>query len=174
MKVRQSSLPVSGSNAAMKPRIPFSPPEAPIRIFAVGDHRREGGVVAGLVVGDRGSPHLFAGRGVEGHQHRFGECEIDFVLIERHASIRVVGDHAAARPRSLVPPKKIAALNVDGNHLIGRRGDEHHSVVYQGRRFVGLEIVARKYPDRPKPRDIGGGDLVERAVAPAIVRAPIH
>ena len=74
----------------------------------------------------------------------------------------------------LIAPQQRAGLRVDRDHLIARRRDEHHAVVDDRRRLVTVGHAGREHPHRLQPRDVVRRDLIERAVAPAVVGAPDH
>ena len=67
-----------------------------------------------------------------------------------------------------------AGLRVERDHLVARRRDEHHAVVDDRRRLVAVGDAGGDHPRRLQPRDVGRRDLIERAVAPAVVGAPDH
>ena len=68
----------------------------------------------------------------------------------------------------------VPVFAVERDHLVVRRGHEHHAVVDHGRRLVNARLARVDHPHRLQPADVAGVDLIERAVAPAVVRAPDH
>ena len=128
MKVH-SSLPSLASKALTKPRMPYSPPLVPIRIFAVDRRRRHGLAVAERRIGDVRGPRRLAGLGIERHQFGVERGEIDLVAIHRDAAI--VGPAAIDRDRPhlvLVFPQLFAGLGVERIDVVERGGDVHHAV----------------------------------------------
>ncbi len=142
--------------------------------FAAGNQRRQRDVVAGFVVRDRRRSRLpgrFSHRAPPGPLRR---RHIDFVPVERDSAVGVVRHGRARGPGALYRHRRLPVLGVDGDHLIVGRGDEHDAVIDDRRGFVHFRFAGREHPDRPQPRDIVGRDLGQRAVAPAVVRAPYH
>ena len=74
----------------------------------------------------------------------------------------------------LVPPQELAALGVEGEDLVLRRAHEHDPVVHDRGRLMALGHARRERPHRDQRRRVRGRDLLERTVAPAIVRPPVH
>ena len=144
--------------------------------LAVGDQRRERHVVAGLVVGDLRRPDFLAGLRVERDEHGFAGGEEHLVAVERDAAARVVqrttasGHAAAGSARARAP-----VLRVDRDHLVARRRDEHHAVVHDRRRLVAAASRRSRTPTPAAAAStLPACDLLERAVAPAVVRAADH
>ena len=142
--------------------------------LAVGDERRQRDVIALAVVLDDRRPDLAAGLHVERDEHRLRPREQHLVTVERDAAAgRVQVDHVGRR-RIAVAPQQPSAADVGRDHLIARRRHEHHAVVDDRRRFVAAIHAGRHHPDRLELRDIGGRQLIERAVAPPAVVATDH
>ena len=76
--------------------------------------------------------------------------------------------------RASIAPEQAAGPGIDGNHLVAGRRDEHHAAVDERRGLVAVHGAGRKDPCRLQPCDVGGVDLIERAVAPPIVGAADH
>ena len=148
--------------------------------LALDDERRLRHEVPVGVVGDRRVPDRFAGLRFEGDEMRVQRAEDHPVLVERHAA--VVWNDADERPDvlrdpPLVPPQGLAGDRVQGVHAVegeGRGGREHHAVVDDRRRLLIPDRSSGEDELRHQLLDIGGGDLIERAVAPARVRPVVH
>src|SRR2546426_5904808 len=142
--------------------------------FAAGHQRSQRDVIAGFVIRDRSGPDFLSGSCIESNEDGFAGRVINLVAIERNATIRLVRHGSSGRPRSPVSPEYIAAPGVDGDDLIVRRGHEHRSVIHNRSSLVNSRLGGRKHPYWPQPRDIRWCDLVQRAITPAVIRAPDH
>ena len=95
-----------------------------------------------------GGPDFLAGLRVERDQHGFTCGEVDLVAIESDAAAGIVRDDGSRRTRPFVSPEKIAGADIDRDHLVVRRGDEHDAVVDQRARIRGLWFL-RSRKSRP-------------------------
>ncbi len=127
--------------------------------------------MADLVVVDLGGPHFLAGLGIERDQHRVGGGEQHLVAPQPDAAIGRMQRRHVLGERTLVTPQQIAGLGVEREQLVAGRGHEHHAVVDDRRRLMALDLAGGEAPDRLQPAHIGGRDLPERAVAPAVIGA---
>ena len=142
--------------------------------LAVDDQRGHRHVVAGAVVLHRLFPHDVARDGVERDHERVGGGQVDLVVPQPDpAAGRVNLLQVGWRPTP-IPPAQLTGAGVHRHHLVLRRGDEHHAVVDHRRRLVPLGDAGRQRPDRLEPGHVLGGNLVERAVAPAGVGSSVH
>ena len=109
--------------------------------------------------------------GVEGDQVAVEARHEHLVAVQRDPAAGVVEGLEVLRQLPPVPPEELAGLGVQRDHLAVGGRDEHHAVVDEGGRLVARVHPGREGPDRDEPLDVGGFDLVERAVAPALVVA---
>ena len=142
--------------------------------LAVGDERGRRHVVPLLVVLDHRSPGLFAGPGVDGNENGFAQCDKDSVTVECHAAVDRFRHSGVRRTGAPVPPQFFAGSGVERDHLVVRRRDEHHAVVDNRRGLVTVVHPRRPQPHGLQPFDSGGSDLVERTIAPPVIRATDH
>ena len=142
---------------------------------AAGDERAGGmapafGPVAGGVV-----PDDLAGLGVEREQVCVGGGDDQVALIDRHVAvgeIAAVGQHLG-RQRALVFPDQVAGGAVERLHLVGIVEDVDDAVV-RDRGHLGGTIGHRPGPGHLQVLHIVLVDLLERAVAVAVIGAPPH
>ncbi len=126
-------------------------------------------------IGRRVVPHDLAGLGIEGNQMGV-RCGGDHgIFIDRQIARREIGrvGNQLFRQLALVFPDEIAGRGVEGLDLVGVIEDIKHAVMDDRGRLGGAR------DQRPRPRhleilDIVLVDLVERAVAVAVKRAPPH
>ncbi len=142
--------------------------------LAIGDQRRQCRVVRRLVVGDRLRPHFTAAARVEGDQDGLAAGEEHLVAIQRRAAVRLVQHERAFRARPLVAPQHRTAARIECHQLVVRRRHVHHAVVDDGGGLVRTAFASLHHPHALQPADVGGRDLCERAVAPAVVGAADH
>ena len=142
--------------------------------LSLGDEGRQGHVVALLVVLHRLVPQDLAGLGVQRHDVRVERGEVHLVLVEPDASVGRMELEEILGQVPLVPPQELAALGVEGEDLVLRRAHEHDPVVHDRGRLMALGHARRERPHRDQRRRVRGRDLLERTVAPAVVRPPVH
>jgi len=132
-------------------------------------HRRHGGEVLKLLVGDLFAPALLAGVRVEGDKPSVGAHEVEPVAVHADAA---VADEVAAVVDPIVLPEELALARVDGENVVGdgevedsvdqqRRGLDHR-VADAALRTDAADLVG---PGGGQRGDVGGVDLGERAVA---------
>ena len=142
--------------------------------LAIDDQRRQRHVIAVRVVLDRGGPDLLAGLGIQRDKRRIHRGEIDFVAPQPDAPAggmqlqHVVGD------RALVAPQQLTGLGVQRHHLVAGSRHEHHAVVDHWRRLMAFQLPGGQGPGQLQVPGIGGRDLRQRAVAPAVIGAAEH
>ena len=141
--------------------------------FAIGDKRRRRHVLAAGVVADDRSPDFLAGLRLERDEHGFGQHDEHLVAVERDTTIDGFASHVARR-LAAIAPQDGARFRVEREHLVERARDEHHAAVDDRRRFVAVVHARRERPHGLQALHVAGIDLVERAVAPSVVRAPRH
>ena len=136
---------------------------------AVHDERPARELVPLGGVGDLRLPRHLAGPPVEGDDVRVGGVEDDAVAVDGDVA---VGPPPAARGRELAPvlPQQVAGRRVEGLHDVAGAREVHHAVVHDGGRLLrpGLH---RPRPLHPQLADVVAGDLVQRAVTPAVAGA---
>ena len=125
-------------------------------------------------VGDLCVPHGLAGARVERHQARVLGGHEHVALIQRQVAqlveapgTDVVGEFAP------VLPQQIAAGRVQRLDDVARVGEKHDPVEHQRGRLVGA-IGHGPHPGQLQVGDVLPPDLVERAVPPGVVGAPVH
>ena len=156
------------------------PPDAPFAArradehLAVGDEGRHGHVVARAVVGDGRLPDEFAGHRVERDHERVVGRVVDLVAVEADPAVGPVGMAHVLGELPLVQPELVARAGVHRDDPIFRGGDEHDAVVDDRRRLVARRDAGRQRPHRFQAGHVLGRDLVQRAVAPAVVGAAVH
>ena len=136
----------------------------------VGDHRTAREAVAVVVGRDVGVPAHLAGARVEADDVRIDGVQDDEVLVDRQAA------QLRGRPQPLVHvpavlPEEVARRAVESMHHVAGVGDVHHAVVDDRRRLRHARLEPPR-PRQPQLADVVAVDLVERAVAPAVQRAP--
>ena len=144
--------------------------------LAVGDQRAAGiapalGPVAGGVI-----PHHLAGRRVERHDMGVGGRHEQLVLIDRHVALAerlAAFGHQLLRQSPGILPDQVAGRAIDRLHLVGIVEDVEHAVMHD-RRGLGGARRERPGPGHLQILDVVLVDLVERAVAPAVIGAPPH
>jgi len=157
--------------------------ESPDPVFAArdaGDHhvlhdeRRARDAVAGVRVGHRDVPEHGAGFRAQRHQMCVHGAEEHAVAQHGHAAIDgIAADIDLRRQRAFVMPERPARRRIEREHVRRRLAHVHHAVHHDRR---GFNPVAGGHLVDPRDFQIGHvlpGDLVERAVAPAIVSAGI-
>ena len=137
-------------------------------------HQRAAAVEVALGgVGDLGLPDDLAGARIERHDVRVGGVQDDPVLVDRDAAVRPA---AAPRGRKLpaILPQQVAGGGVERLHDVAGTGQEHHPVVHD-RRGLLRPRLHRPGPDQTEIADVAAGDLLQRAVAPPVLRpAPVQ
>ena len=137
--------------------------------LAVGDDRTGARTRALLRLHHGGLPDHVPGV----HVHRI-DLIVGAAVNQRAAPHRDVPVGAAIDAFRKLPamlPHQIAGLRIDRGDDVARTRDVHHAVVDERRRLD----AARSKPARPhhlQARDVVAIDLIERAVAPAVERAP--
>ena len=157
--------------------------EAPDAVLAAGhardyhvldDQRRAGHAVAGFGIGHLDVPDHRAGFGVESDQMRVYRADEDAVSQHRHAAIHgVAADIDLRGKNALVMPVGPSGRGVEREDVRGRLAHVHHAIDDNRRRF---HPVAGGHLVHPGDLQIGGilpVDLVERAVAPALIGAGV-
>ena len=104
--------------------------------LAVNGERRHGDVVAEVVVLDSGIPGFPAGGCVQCDDPGIQSGGIDFIAIKGDATVGAMEGNVGFRQIVLIAPQHIAARRVDCINQIARRGDEHHAIVDDRRRFM--------------------------------------
>ena len=102
-----------------------------------------------------------------------GRGEIQLVLPQSDATAGRVQLKEIVGKLAFVAPVFIAGLGVKGDHLPHRRGDEHHAIVDDRGRLVPFDHPGGEGPHRCQAFDVGGVDLVERAVALPVISPSI-
>ena len=141
--------------------------------------RRHGDVVAGGRVRDPAIPDRLPGRRVQRDHRRVGGADEDMVPVQGDAAVHLVAVLGRVlRQLPDVAPQEIAGRRIEREHLkaavVLGHGDEHVSVVDDGRRLVVPIGAGGEGPYRLEGGDVGGRDPIERAVAPAVVGAAVH
>ncbi len=142
--------------------------------LAVGHERRERHVIAVSVLRDFRGPHFPAGSRVERDKHGLSGGEEHLVAEQRDTAAGAVQHHRILRRLPPIPPQHRAGSSVGRNHLIAGSRDEHHAAADNRRRLMSARHARRHRPHRLKPGDIGGGDFLQRAEAPPVIRASHH
>src|SRR5262252_2048500 len=142
--------------------------------FAVHDEGHQGQVLSLLVILDLLVPGHLAGLGVERHEMVVGSGEVELILPKPDTTARRVQLREIFGQLPLVTPDLLAGLRVDGDHLVLWRRYEHDAVVDDRRGLVAFVDAGRKGPRRLQILDVGRVDLVERAVALAVISAPVE
>ncbi len=83
-------------------------------------------------------------------------------------------NYSAFRPRLFIAPEDIAGLRIERNHLTSRSGYEHRTVIDQGSGFMHARLAGNSRPDQAQLRHVARVDLIERAIAPAVIGAANH
>ena len=141
--------------------------------LAIGHKRRRRHVLADRVVADDRSPDFLACLCLERDEHGFREDDEHFVAVKRDTAIHRLAAHVARR-FAAIAPQDGTRFRVQREHLVERARNEHHAAVDDRRRLVAVVHARRERPHRLQALHVAGIDLVERAVAPSIVRAPRH
>src|SRR5262249_40619473 len=139
--------------------------------LAFGGERRERHVIAVLPGRDARLPGDLPRGGLERHHTGIDGCEIDLVAVKPDAAIGRMQLEQLFRELALVAPEHIARFRRNRNHLILRRADIHDAVIDDRGCFVAFLEAGGKAPYRSEILDVLGGDLVEGAVAPALIIA---
>ena len=127
----------------------------------------------GTVIGD--VPDLLAGVAVEADQVGVERRHVEPVAPGGEAAVDgVAAERQVFGQRFLVVPELRAGLAVDGVGVVPGRGHVHDAVDHQRRAFEAVEHAGLERPDRDQPGDVLGVDLLERAVAVAVVGAAVH
>ncbi len=142
--------------------------------LALHDEGRHGHVIAGLPVLDRSLPGHLAGLGVESDERGVESGEENLVAIERNAAAGIMQCAEPLRDLALEPPEKIAGRRVESDDLIVRRGDEHHAIIDDRRGLVTGVHARGEAPHGHERFDVADIDLVERAIAPALIATADH
>ena len=139
---------------------------------------RARGLVGGVhpVVEDPRLPHQAAGRGVEREDVVVGARVDDRVAVDGDVAVGgrdgdVLLEVVGAVPAVL--PDQVAGDGVDGLDDVARVGHVQDAVIDQRRPLLG-SLRHPPGPDHAQRADVGAIDLVQRAVAPAVERAPPH
>ena len=143
--------------------------------LAVDDEGTAGIAPALIPVGRGMVPDHLAGLGVERDDMGVGRGGDEIALIDRHVAggeVLRVGDQPG-REIALVFPDQVAGRRIERLDLVAEIEDVEHAVMDDGRRLGGAA------GERPAPRDleifhIGFVDLLQRAVAVAVIGAPPH
>ncbi len=140
----------------------------------VNGQRRHRDVVTTVVVLDAGFPGNLSGYGVECHEDRVERRHVDLVAVQRDAAIGRMPETNIGRHLAPVHPQHVAVARIDREQLVQRRRHEHDAVVDDRRCLMPLGDAGVHGPYRPQLVDIARVDLIERAIAPAVVSAAEH
>ena len=142
------------------------------------DHaRRAGDGVLLFLVGGLHLPRHLAGAGVERDQASVDRADVDLALPHRDAAV----DHVAARPTpdlsgdlGVVLPEPLTGGGVDRVHFAPRRGEEHHAVDDDRRRFMTAIAAGVVVPRQAQLAHVLIVDLIERREALLAVGASVR
>ena len=123
-------------------------------------------------VGNGRRPHLPAGAGVERHEMGVGRRHEHLVVVERDIPHRRGADERVRRNAML--PDQLARLRVERLDHVCRVRQEHGAAVHQRRRLVRAAVLHGPHPRQLQLFHRVARDRRERAVAPALIRAPRH
>ena len=140
--------------------------------LAVGDDRAGGVAVAEGRVGGPGLPDQFPVARVERQDRCPAGGGEDAVAEDRDVLLHPAAESPRAIAGDLRPvlPDQVAVGGVERlDHAAGMR-QVHDPVVDQRRRLLGAGVVHRPRPHQLELADVLGRDLVERAVAPGVLR----
>ena len=144
--------------------------------LAVDDERAAGIAPALGPVGGGVIPHDLAGLGVERDDMGVRGGDDQLVVVDRHVAlgqvVAALGEQLR-RQVALVFPDQVAGGGIERLDLVGVVEDEQHAVMHDRRRLGGAG-GHRPRPGRLQVLDVVLVDLVERAVAPAVIGAPPH
>ena len=143
--------------------------------LAARDQRRERDVVGGLAIGNRGCPYRAARFHIQRHKLRFGGGVIYFVAIQRDATVHVVQNNCALRPRLAITPQDIAGLRIEVQSP-DRSGVDMNiaPLLTKGAASCTRDSPVIVDQTRRSFDTFVGVDLIERAIAPAVIRAANH
>ena len=169
---RHSSSPVGGVVRRDEATVRHEPRAA---VDAVDDppagHERPAGVgIAVLVVGHAGLPDQRAGAAVERRDERVARAHEQLVAVDGQIAAVRAAQRRGQRPAVL--PEQRAGGGVERLHHVARVGEIQHAVMDERRRLVA-PVAHRPDPGELQPADVLARDLVQRAVAPPVVRSPV-
>ena len=142
--------------------------------LAVRHERRNGHVVPGPVVGDRRLPDHLPGHRVEGHHERVVRRVKNLVAVQGDAAVRAVRMGHVLRELPVVDPELLSRARIDGDDPVLGRGNEHDAVVDDRRRLVAGRHPGRHRPHGHEIAHVLPVDLIQRAVALAVVGPAVH
>jgi len=105
--------------------------------------------------------------GVEGGQ-------IHLVPVDADAAVGRMELEQVLGQLPLVPPQELAGLRLEGEDLVLRSAHEHHPVVDDRGRLMTLRDTRRRTSTPARASRVRRRDLIQGAVAPPVVRPPIH
>ncbi len=165
-------LGVVRSELAAHARVASGPPHEDL---AVSDERRMRVPSLVVEVTRPRLPHLHAGAGVERDQVRVGRAPVDVVSVQRDTAMLVVRlrspDVVGVLP--LVHPAHVSGRRVERGDPPEPLGDVHDTVRHDRGRHPACGRLDRVRPYEPQLVDVVPVDLVERAIALHVVRAPV-
>ena len=143
--------------------------------FAINDERA-GRIAEALgVVPDHRIPHGLPGAGIERKHVRVRRGDVEPVLIDRHVAHGAVAAADRTRRAEAVFPQKLAGAPIERLDDVVDIVEIDNPVVDERRRFARARaVIHRPHPGEAQIADILFGDLLEPAMAPALITAARH
>src|SRR5229473_577158 len=138
-----AALGVEGAQRAPDAKFPTGVADEDL---ASRSQRRQRCVAAGLVVIDLNRPGFPARGGIQRHESAIRGGHVNAIAVQSDPPIGRMQLKEALGIFLHIPPKLTAGLGIECDHVIAGRGDKHPPVVYDRRRFVGLDQIRIERP----------------------------